>query len=327
MKSNTLTYIFATLTICILSSCNSCNETQSSKTKIAVLKYATHPALDELETAFSDRLDSLVKTVDSLKNISVEKFNANGNPQTAKSIAESFNYKDIKMILTIGTPSAIAVAKTESTIPFVYGAVADPQGAGLMPSTRATGIQNAGENIVIQALTFIKVAFPNKKRIGSVYNAAEPNSVYVQEFIKKQCEAMGFEFKQVTVTSSSELGSVTEFLCNDIDIIYTANDNTVNAGITSVVAVCEKKNKPIVIGDLSTLSKGPLFSIGLEYKSMGEQLADMMFKLLEGAEIKNVPPLPAPEAEIWLNKSVMQKLGYQFPKDSVAYKLISRTIN
>lgn len=327
MKSNKLTYIFAALTICIFASCNSCNETKPTKTKIAILKYATHPALDELETAYVNRLDSLVKTVDSLKNISVEKFNANGNPQTAKSIAESFNYKDIKMILTIGTPSAIAVSKTQSSIPYVYGAVADPTGAGLIPSDRATGIQNAGENIVVQALTFIKAAYPNIKKIGSIYNSAEPNSVYVQNFIKKHCEEMGIEFRQSTVTGSSQLAGVTEFLCDEVDLIYTANDNTVNAGITSVVSVCEKKNKPIVIGDLSTLSKGPLFAVGLEYKTMGQQLADMTFQLLKGTPLKDVPPQPAPTAQIWLNKSVMSKLKYEFPKDSIAYKLINKTID
>jgi len=228
------------------------------------------------------------------------------------------------MILTIGTPSAIAVSKTESTIPFVYGAVADPQGAGLIPSSRATGIQNAGDGIVKQAVAFIKAAFPTKKKIGSIYNAGEPNSVYVQGFIKKYCEENGLELKQVTVSNSSELASATEFLCNDVDILYTANDNTVNAGITSVVSVCEKKNVPIVIGDLSTLSKGALFAVGLEYKSMGNDLADMMFELLNGKKISEVPPQSAPTAEIWVNKTVMNKMHYIYPSDSVAFNLINK---
>ena len=137
---------------------------------------------------------------------------------------------------------------------------------------------------------------------------------------------MGIEFRQVTVISSSQLAGVTEFLCDDVDLIYTANDNTVNAGISSVVSVCEKKNIPIVIGDLSTLSKGPLFAVGLEYKSMGHQLADISFQLLSGVPLKDVPPKQAPPAEIWLNKTAMTKLTYEFPKDSVAFKLIKKTI-
>jgi len=170
--NNKINHIITVLAICFLANCNSSNQNKSTKTKIAILKYATHPALDELETEFTIHLDSLLSTVDSLKYISMEKYNANGNPQTAKSIAESFNYKDIKMILTIGTPSAIAVSKTQSTLPYVYGAVADPYGAGIIPSDRATGIQNAGENIIVQALTFIKAAFPEIKKIGSIYNSA-----------------------------------------------------------------------------------------------------------------------------------------------------------
>src|SRR2546429_7185934 len=106
--------------------------------EIAVLKYATHPALDELEIAYTDELSRLLSSDPSLKDYKIERYNANGSPQTAKSLAQSFvpPTAHVRLILTIGTPAAIAVSNTTSTIPFVYGAVADPQGAGIVPSSR-----------------------------------------------------------------------------------------------------------------------------------------------------------------------------------------------
>lgn len=299
---------------------------RNEKEKIAILKYATHPALDELENAYYMRLDSLIHTDEILKDkYVIEKFNANGDKQTAKSIAESFNYKDVKLIMTIGTPTAMAVAKTESNIPLIYGAVADPIGAGIIPSKRATGIQNAGENIIIQALQFIKIAFPKVKRIGTLYNSSEQNSVYVQNFLKINAEKLGFELKQITINGNSQLAGVSEALCDEVDLIYSANDNTVNAGIASILSVCNKKGKPFVIGDLSTLSKGAIFAVGLEYSAMGKDLANITHSILSGKQISDFPPQPAPNAQIWLNISTMKSLKLSFP-DSVLTKFVSKTI-
>jgi putative ABC transport system substrate-binding protein len=300
--------------------------TSNKSKKVVILKYATHPALDELEAAYVEKLDGLIKVDSALKDFTIEKYNANGSPQTAKAIAESFNDQPVVLILTIGTPAAIAVANTKSDIPFLYGAVADPQGAGVIPSTRATGIQNAGENIINEAVTFIKKAFPNAKRLGTIYNPGEQNSVFVQRLIKRIAEDQHFELKQVQVGGGSQLSGITETLCDEVDVIYSANDNTVNAGVASIVSVASKKKKPFVIGDLSTLSKGPLFAVGLEYKSMGAELGDISYKILKGGKISDFPPQPAPKPEIWLNSATEKELGYIFPDQSVS-DLVKKRIN
>lgn len=286
--------------------------------KVAVLKYATHPALDELENSFVKRLDSLISLSDGLKGCIIEKYNANGNQQTAISLAESFNYKGISLALAIGTPAAMALSHTQSKFPFIYGAVADPTGAKIIPSNRATGIQNAGENIVIEALSFIRRAFPKAKKIGTLYNPSEQNSLFVQNYIKINCQKMGFELKQVSVNNSSQFAGITEYLCNEVDVVYSANDNTVNAGVSSIVSICNKLNKPFIIGDLSTLSKGPLFAIGLQYETMGKDLADIAINILNGKSVADIKPRPAPKPQIWLNLSTMDKIHYIIPDSSLS---------
>ncbi len=315
-----------TIVILILAATTFIGCNRDSKEKIAILKYATHPALDELEDAYYKKLDSLIQNNEDLKDKCViEKFNANGNMQTAKSIAESFNYKNVKLIMVIGTPAAMAVAQTKSEIPFVYGAVADPEGAKIIPSSRATGIQNAGENIIVDALSFIKEAFPDAKKIGTLYNPSEQNSVFVQNHLKPNAEKLGFQLKQITINGTSQLAGITESLCGDVDLIYSANDNTVNAGISSILSVTNKKGKPFIIGDLSTLSKGALFAVGLEYSSMGKDLADITFELLSGKTILDFPPQPAPKPEIWLNQKNFEAHKFSIP-DSIISKYVSKTV-
>ncbi|MAT59739.1 MAG: hypothetical protein CMF23_17335 [Ignavibacteriae bacterium] len=293
--------------------------------RVAILKFVTHPALNELEEGFINRFNKKISNDDELKNIIIEKHNANANPQTAKDLAEVISRESTKLILAIATPAAQAVSRTPSEIPLIYGAVADPNGAQIIPSNRATGIQNAGYNIIYRAIYFIKQAFPELKTIGTLYNPSEQNSVFVQELVKKSCAELKINLVQLPVKDASEVTSMTLDLAKRVDVIYSANDNTVNSKVTSVISVCNEKKIPFVLGDLSTLSKGAFAAIGLEYKSMGEQLADISFDILKGNPISMHPPLPAPEPEIWINSQVQKNLNITI--SDTAKTLINKYIN
>ncbi len=319
-KNNLCLILLLMLSIC----CAGCGKVDSNKyKKVAILKFTTHPALDELEKGFSQKLQNLFKNKND--SVIIEYYNADGRVQNAKSIAGSLNISKPDIIFVIGTPAAIQLVNTPSNIPIIYGAVADPIGAKIIPSDRVTGIQNAGENIIVKALSFIRIAFPNAKTIGTIYNPSEQNSKYVQTFMEKNSSNYGFKFIQVPITEISQITSSIEYLSNQVDVIYSANDNTVNSGIGSVTTICEKKNIPFVIGDLSTLSKGPLFAIGLEYLSMGFDLADITFKILNGAKITDFPPREAPNPQIWMNNLTKKKMGYIEPEGLEI--LINKSIN
>jgi putative tryptophan/tyrosine transport system substrate-binding protein len=280
---------------------------------VVVIKFVTHPALDELENGFLDYLESLKKSNPKLANLNIEQYNANGNPQRAKELAEVASRSDVQLIVAIATPAAQAVIRTPTKIPLLYGAVADPNGAGILSSGRATGIQNAGPNIIQKAITVIHSFFPEVKRIGTMYNPAEQNSNYVQKYIKEFSASGNLELIQRTVTDPTQLSSVTEDLASSVDLIYSANDNTVNTGVASVVSVCNAKKKPFVIGDLSTLSKGPLLAVGLDYGLMGKQLGTMAEQILLGKTISEVPPQGPPDPKVWLNGDTLATLGLKIP--------------
>lgn len=284
---------------------------------IAVIKFVTHPALDELENGFLNYLESSKKSNLKLANLNIERYNANRNPQRAKELAEIASRSDVQLIVAIATPAAQAVSRTPTKIPLLYGAVADPKGAGIIPSDRATGIQNAGPSIIQKAITVIHAFFPTVRRIGTIYNPAEQNSVYVQKLIKQFSDSLNLELIQRTVTDPTQLSSMTEDLASSVDLIYSANDNTVNAGVATVVSVCNAKKKPFVIGDLSTLSKGPLMAVGLEYRSMGTELAKMAEQILLGKPLSEFPPRDPPEPEVWINNDTLAKLGLTIPPNLV----------
>ena len=297
---------------------------ESEKRVVSIIKFVPHPALDEMEIGFTDVVEDAIRTNPALKNFQIEHTNANRNPQRAKELAEIATRSDVKLIFAIATPAAQAVSKIPSEIPLLYGAVADPMSAGIIPSKRATGIKNVGPAIVRAAVEFILKFAPHTKVIGTLYNPGEQNSVYVQDILVKICNEHGVKLVQQPVYDTSQVASMAEDLTNQADVIYSANDNTVNAAIASVVAVAKAKRKPFFIGDLSSLKEGAVAAIGLEYKSMGRSLGEMAIKILSGIPISQIEPQEPPTPEIWLNSKVLNDLNLTISPG--AKKLVNKTI-
>lgn len=315
MKARAL--LVCLFTLAMMASANLAPASGDDKT-VVIIKFATHPALDETEAGIIEALKAAKKKYPALKALAIELQNANGNPQLAKQLAESASRPDTDLIIAIATPAAQAVSRTPSKIPLVYGAVADPQGAGILDTGRATGIKNVGINIIDKALSFMRKSFPDARRLGTIYNPAEQNSVYVQNILKDLAPKYGFELQSVEVLDKTQVASSTEVLAAKVDVLYSANDNTINAAVASVVAVTRSMKKPFFLGDLSTLSAGAFASIGLEYHSMGRDVGGMAIELLRGASLSQVPPREPPEPRIWVNQETLTLLKIDLPQAAKA---------
>lgn len=296
------------LVIFIVASCGT-REPSSPTRTVAIIKFVTHPALDETESGVTEAIKAAQQSNPELSNVRLEYYTADGNPQLAKQLAETVSRSDVVLIIAIATPAAQAVARTPSKIPMLYAAVADPEGSGILASGRASGIRNVGENIIDRAVSFIRTAFPTAKRIGTIFNPSEQNSVYVQSLLKSSASKYQFELVQTEVTDKTQVASATEDLAKRVDVLYSANDNTVNATIASVVNVTKATKTPFILGDLSTLKAGAFAAVGLEYAAMGRDVGGMAVALLKGAPLASIPPRNAPDPQIWVNQKTVTLLG------------------
>lgn len=278
---------------------------------IVIIKFVTHPALDELESSFIEKITNLAPSVH------LERLNANKDAVVAKQLAEGVSARsDVALIVTLATPATQAAAKTPSKIPILYAAVADPVGAGVV-SSRTSGIQNADSNIIVAALTTLTNMFPKVTRIGTIYDPTEQNSIFVQAIIKQQCQARGLLLEQQTCSDASELPILLEQMAPKIDALYCANDNTVNKGVFSLGRTAKTLKKPFLIGELSAVEKGPLAGVGVEYRSMGMHLAEMAASILRTGGSSLPPREPAPPPKFWLNLSTARVIGFEAPTNIV----------
>lgn len=290
-----------------------------SLVNISILKWATHPALDEMEQSFIKAIDSLYLLDDLGRAIKITKYNAAANKATAGDLSKSIVASAPDLVLTIATPAAQAFDNTNDSILHVFGAVADPKGADILSGNRCIGIQNAGQVATDMAFEFIKLALPDVKKVGTIFNPEEQNSIFVQECMKNSAKKYGLELIQTTCSSASQLNTVTNSLVKKVDVIYSANDNIVNVGIETIVGVADENFIPLIIGDLSTLNSGAIAAIGLEYNKMGKDLALLSYEAINQKSFKNMSQVQSPRPILKLNREKLNQLKLKLSDTIVAY--------
>lgn len=316
MKS-TIHYLIrlaATLSfVLLLSSC----QTEKLPQTVVILRWATHPALVEVENAFTYALISTLKTDPKFADLDIKRLNANANPHRAEQLAETAVQLRPLFIVTFGTPASQAVAKIPSDIPLLFAAVSDPKGAGLFMQKNATGIVNVDLAIVEKTLEYIKILLPKAETIATIYNPAEQNSVFVQQIIAQACRKRNLKLEQGQISDPSQITKTAEKLAQTADVFYCANDNTVNLGVTGLASVATAAGKPFIIGELSAIEKGPTAAVGVDYTETGTELAKIAAQFLSGIPISKLPPQPPPTPKVRLNQKQCNAIHLEIPAAAI----------
>lgn len=258
--------------------------------RIGVSQIVEHPALDNCRNGFVEGMKQAGYIPG--ENVIYDFQNAQGEFSNAISIAQKFKDDQVDMILAISTPIAQASVQVTSDIPIVIGAITDPVAANVAASwessgNNVTGMSDAAPNEA--QLRLIPRFFPQAKRVGTIYNAGEANSVVQVELSKELCQELGMELVEVTASNSNEVLMAAQSLVGRIDVFYIVTDNVAVSAISSIVKVSLEEKIPIILADPTNVPDGALASFGIDYFTLGQKSAEKAVQILEGMLPSEIP--------------------------------------
>lgn len=281
------------------------------KIRIGIMQIVDHPALNAARDGLKDALREVYGYVEG-ENVIYDAQSAQGDVATANTIAQKFVADRVNLIVSIATPTSQAAANATRDIPIVFSAVTDPLAAGLVkdlekPGGNVTGISDMTP--VDRQIYLIKFLFPEAKRVGTLYNAGEVNSVVTNELAKKACAENGLELLEATVASTADVAMATQSLVGRVDAIYVSTDNTVVSALDVVAKICLDNRIPLVLADPTTVEKGALCGLGFDYYLHGRQTADIVARILKGENPGDIPVEFAKKLTFLLNTRTFEALG------------------
>ncbi|HCU23197.1 MAG TPA: sugar ABC transporter substrate-binding protein [Candidatus Atribacteria bacterium] len=287
--------------------------TAAEPIKIGVMQIVDHPALNATRDGVRDVLQEVYGYVPD-QDIIYDMQSAQGDVATANTIARKFVSDQVDVIVSIATPTSQAAANATKEIPIVFSAVTDPVSAGLVkdlnkPGGNVTGVSDMTP--VDRQVEMLKYVFPDAKKLGTVYNAGEVNSVVTNDLAKVACEKYGISLIEATVSTSADVAIATQSLVGKVDAIYVSTDNTVVSALETVIKVCEDKKIPLILADPTTLEKGATMALGFDYYLHGRQTGDMVARILKGEKPSDIPVEFANKLVLMVNSKNLEILGVQ----------------
>lgn len=315
MKTKSLYYALALalLTFCGLSlalskenassqntaSASNTNNVSKKTKRVFIIQNVEHPALNLSRQGILDELQS--------ENVEVDFDSAQGNPTLALQIAQKFVGASPDVMVGIGTTStqALIAADQKRRIPIVFCSVTDPKGAKLVanlnhPEDKVTGVSNFVEPGA--SFDLFKEIMPNLSKIGIIYSPGEPNSIALNEQMKKVATIKGLNLVFVPANTSADVPQAARALVGKkVQAIFINNDNVALSAFDSIVKVGNEYQIPVFCSDTDMIKHGALAAIGPNQYDLGRQAGKMILKILNGEKENNLPVLFPEKTEIFLN--------------------------
>src|SRR4029434_2326285 len=105
-----------------------------------------------------------------------------GDPQRFPEFASELVRLPAAVIVTFGTPAALAAKQATTTVPIVMALVGDPVRSGIFaslahPGGNITGVTNQAPEMVPKRLELLKEAVPHASRVAFLWNPANQDQV------------------------------------------------------------------------------------------------------------------------------------------------------
>ena len=250
---------------------------------VAVTAIVDHPALDAVRKGVEDELKA--QGWQAGKNLKYQYQSAQGNAATAGQIVRKFIGDKADAIVAIATPSAQAAAAATSSVPIVFSAVTDPVAAKLVKDLKAPGGNVTGVSdrlpLAPQVDLMLKVV-PTAKRVGIVYSPGEINSTILIKELKAVLAQRGMTLVSAAAPRTVDVQAATKSLVGKVDLIYSSTDNNVVSAYETMVRVATDAKQPMIAADTSSIKRGAVAALGMNYYDMGRQTGKMVVRILKG---------------------------------------------
>ena len=286
--------------------------------QIGISQIVTHPALDATREGIIQGLADQ-GYVDG-DNIEINYQNSEGDMSLVASIAQQFVTDGVDIIISIATPnSQAAISAAKGTeIPVVFTAVTDPVGSEMVsnweshPNENVTGVSDM--IVVSDDLDLIADIVPGLKKVGTLYNAGESNSVFLVEKLKEAADARGIEVVEKAVSTSADVLTAAQSLVGQVDAIWIGTDNTVVTAFEALVKVCEDNDIPLFPADEDSIVRGGIAAYSFDYYDIGYQTGETVAKILAGTPASDIPVEKGKIISLSVNTAAAERMGITIPQ-------------
>jgi putative tryptophan/tyrosine transport system substrate-binding protein len=299
---------------------NACNSPDDKKIKIGFLDLLQDETLMEAKRGFFVALNDSGFTNE---NIEIIYRNAQNDQSSLLLACDYMISQNVKLIATNPTLSTITAVQRTNQIPIFMMVSPRPDIAKLigLNGNIPPNLFGTYETLdyIDTSVMLIKSILPDAKKVGTIFNQSEPQSVDALKEIEKQCAALGLELEKLPVNNSNETQIVVAALLEKkIDAFFALPDNTVFSAMEVIVKKCDERSVPVFTSEEGLVKRGAVAAFGADMYQWGYQSGAQATQYLKTQSTKGLKPEIVKIRKRVYNKEKTQKYHLTFDSSFVA---------
>jgi putative ABC transport system substrate-binding protein len=251
------------------------------------------------------------------KSFVIEYRSADGHDERFPTLASDLVRQKVDLILTRGTPAALAAKTATSTIPVVITGVGDPVGQGVVaslarPGTNVTGLSAAVTEIYPKRVQLLRELVPKAARVGVLFNMGNPALPAQWKEVEVAARSLGIEPQLLDVRKREDVEPAFDAAVRQrADALVVGIETVTLANQQFIVDLAARRRLPAIYA--STEFTGGLISYGVNYPEMYRRAATFADKIFKGARPADLPVEEPTTFELVINRRTARALGLTIP--------------
>ena len=253
------------------------------------------------------------------RNILIEYRWAEGkNERLPALIAELIALK-VDVIVTAGTPAALAVKKATTSIPLVMAAAGDPIGVGLVaslarPGGNVTGLSAIAPELEGKRLELLREVVSKLSHIAVLWNPDNPFQPGSLKETRAAAQVLGIKVQLLGVRTAEDFpAAFAAILKERPDALLVLADRIFLHNRARIVDFEAKRRLPGMYPYRELVEAGGLMSFGPSYADMHRRAATYVDKILKGAKPADLPVEQPTKFDLVINLKTAKALGLTIP--------------
>ncbi len=258
------------------------------------------------------------------QNLIIEYRSADGRAERFPDLANELVRLKVDVIVTRGTPAALAAKKATQTIPVVMAANGDPLGSGLIaslarPGGNLTGLSALVLDLYPKRVELLRDMVAPLTRIAVLFNMGNPITLLEWEEITGAARSLNIQADLHDVRTREDLAPAFDNASRQrADALIVGLDTLMQSNRELVAALAARHRLPAIYASREFAEVGGLLVYGVSYPDLYQRAAAYVDKIMKGAKPGDLPVQQPTKFELVINLQTAKSLGLTVPPTLLA---------
>jgi putative ABC transport system substrate-binding protein len=253
------------------------------------------------------------------QNLRIEYRSADGRGQRFAELADELVGLKVDVIVTRGTPAALAAKNATQTIPIVMASNGDPLGSGLIaslarPGGNVTGLSALVLDLYPKRVDLLREMVPDLKRIAGLFNMDNPISSREWGEVVASARSLGVAADLLDIRNREALAPAFEAAGRRrAEALVVGLDTLTQSNAEAIAALAAAHRIPAIYSSREFVDAGGLLAYGVSYPDQYYRTAGYVDKIIKGARASDLPVQQPTKFELVVNLKTAKALGLTVP--------------